>query len=500
MADTTEAPRMNRRTLMKQAGILGLGLPAAAMLINACGTDDDREGSAAVNNGGLVVTPPAASPEADHGHQPETPSTAELTITAQDLKFTPTTLSAAAGQIVRLTFVNDGAIEHDWHAAGMPVSGLTAIEQPAGFNARMAGIWETAAEAGNPYAGAGSGERMVVEFTPDEAGEFEFICEVPGHAQAGMVGTFTVSAAGASADATPAAEEPFDNDEMDRMHEAGVLAFPAATEGIGGQPLDYTLDGDVKVFNLTCEVIEWEVEPGKFYEAWSYNGVVPGPEIRVTEGDKVRINVTNNLPQSTGVHWHGLLVPNSMDGVPFLTQPPIKPGETFVYEFPIRDGNAGSHMYHSHHNAAFQVTMGLLGAFIVEPRDPSTRPAFDREYTLILNDGPLGGFTINGKGFPATQPLVAKRGEKILVRYMNEGLMIHPMHLHGMAQLVIAKDGYLQPMPWRCDTLNIAPGERWDVLIDATELGVWAFHCHILSHAESDHGMFGMVTALIVEA
>jgi FtsP/CotA-like multicopper oxidase with cupredoxin domain len=498
MSDTLTKAQMNRRTLLKQAGIFGLGLPAAAMLVNACGTDDNPDTNRTVNTGGLVVTPPAASPAADHGHGQPAAATTELTMTAQDLKFTPTTLNATAGQLVRLTFVNKGAIEHDWYAEGMPVDGLTAVEQPANFSARMAGIWDTASAAGNPYAGAGASEQMVVEFTPSEAGEFTFICAVPGHAQAGMTGTFTVSAAGETAAAPPASTE-VDADEMDRMHEAGVTAFPAPTEGLGGQPLEYTMDGDVKVFDLTCSVIEWEVEPGKKYEAWAYNGVVPGPEIRVTEGDKVRINVTNTLPQSTGVHWHGLIVPNNMDGVPFLTQPPIKPGQTFTYEYQIREGNAGSHMYHSHHNAAFQVTMGLLGAFIVEPKDPSTRPAFDREYTLILNDGPLGGFTINGKGFPATQPLTAKQGEKILIRYMNEGLMIHPMHLHGMPQLVIAKDGWLQPQPWMCDTLNIAPGERWEVLVDATEVGLWAFHCHILSHAESEHGMFGMVTALIVE-
>jgi FtsP/CotA-like multicopper oxidase with cupredoxin domain len=288
-------------------------------------------------------------------------------------------------------------------------------------------------------------------------------------------------------------------DEMDAMHEAGVKAFPAKTEGLGGQPLEYTMDGDVKVFNLTCDIIQWEYEPGKRVEAWSYNGVVPGPEIRVTEGDKIRVNVTNNLRESTAIHWHGLMLPNNMDGVPFMTQPPIKPGESFTYEFPIREGNAGSHMYHSHSNSAEQVTKGLLGPFIVEPKDPTTRPAFDREYTLILNDGPIGGFTINGKGFPATQPLMAKKGEKILIRYMNEGLMIHPMHLHGMPMLVIAHDGYLQPQPYKCDTINIAPGQRFEVIVDATEVGVWAFHCHILSHAESNHGMFGMVTAMIVE-
>jgi FtsP/CotA-like multicopper oxidase with cupredoxin domain len=288
-------------------------------------------------------------------------------------------------------------------------------------------------------------------------------------------------------------------DEMDAMHEAGVKAFPAATEGLGGQPLPFTMDGDVKVFDVVCQVVQWEVTPGKRVEAWTYNGVTPGPEIRVTEGDKIRVNVTNELPQSTSIHFHGLIVPNNMDGVPFITQPPIKPGKSFTYEFQVREGNSGSHMYHSHHNAAFQVTKGLLGAFIVEPKDPATRPAFDREYTMVLNDGPIGGFSLNGKGFPATQPLIAKKGERILVRYMNEGLMIHPMHLHGMPMTVIAQDGWLLPQPYLCDTLNIAPGQRFESIIEATEPGVWAFHCHILNHAESEHGMFGMVTALIVE-
>ncbi len=294
--------------------------------------------------------------------------------------------------------------------------------------------------------------------------------------------------------------QPGSVEEMDAMHEAGVAAFPAETEGLGGQPLEYEMDGDTKVFRITCDIIpEWEFEPGKTTEAWGYNGVVPGPEIRVTEGDNIRVHVTNNLNESTAIHWHGLMLPVEQDGVPFLTQDAIKPGEEFVYEFPIREGNAGSHMYHSHYNAAKQVTMGQLGAFIVEPKDPSTRPAFDREYTLILNDGPIGGYTINGKSFPATQPVMAKKGEKVLIRYMNEGLMIHPMHLHGMPQLVIAQDGWLLPQPYWCDTLNIAPGQRFDVLVDATEVGPWAFHCHILSHAESEHGMFGMVTVFIVE-
>jgi len=288
------------------------------------------------------------------------------------------------------------------------------------------------------------------------------------------------------------------NDEMDAMHEAGIKSFPAATAGKGGQPLEPIMDGDVKVYNLKAEVIQWEYAPGKTVEAYAYNGTVPGPEIRVTEGDKVRIIATNNMPYSTVIHFHGVMVPNAMDGVPFITQPPIKPGASFIYEFQVREGNAGSHMYHSHHNSAEQVTKGLLGPFIVEPKDPTTRPAFDLEHTIVLNDGPIGGFTLNGKSFPATEPISVKKGQKLLVRFMNEGLMIHPMHLHGMPMTVVARDGWVLPTPYKCDTIEVDPGQRTEVIIDATEVGVWAFHCHVLNHAEGPTGMFGMVTALIV--
>jgi len=134
----------------------------------------------------------------------------------------------------------------------------------------------------------------------------------------------------------------------------------------------------------------------------------------------------------------------------------------------------------------------------VEPRNPKPIERADIDYTMVLNDG-LHGYTLNGKGFPATEPIVAKLGQKVRLRFMNEGMMIHPMHLHGMHMTVIAKDGWDQPAPWKCDTLNIAPGERWDVIVNCNNPGTWAFHCHILPHAESDHGMFGMVTALIVQ-
>jgi FtsP/CotA-like multicopper oxidase with cupredoxin domain len=282
---------------------------------------------------------------------------------------------------------------------------------------------------------------------------------------------------------------------MDAMHEKGIKAFPAPTEGKGNQPLAPRVENGVKIFDLETSIVQWEVEPGRKVEAWAYNGQVPGPQIRVREGERVRINLRNGLEESTAIHFHGLETPNDQDGVPFITQPPVKPGEEYTYEFTVP--NSGSHMYHSHHNAAKQVALGLLGAFVVEPRLRTAADRADVDYTMIINDG-YHGFTLNGKSFPATEPVVCKLGQTVRVRFMNEGQMIHPMHLHGMHMTVIAKDGWPQPMPWKCDTLNVAPGERWDVLIRANNPGVWAFHCHILTHAESQHGMFGMVTALIV--
>ncbi len=284
--------------------------------------------------------------------------------------------------------------------------------------------------------------------------------------------------------------------EMDAHHEAGIKAFPAKTERMGNQPLAPTVVGGVKVFELTASVFDWETKPGKQVTAWGYNGQVPGPQIRVREGDRVRVILHNQLEESTSIHFHGLEVPNDQDGVPYITQPPVKPGTSYTYEFTVP--NAGSHMYHSHHNAAIQVGNGLLGAFLVEPKDRASEPRVDVDYTMILNDG-AHGYTLNGKDFPATEPIVCERGQTVRIRFMNEGMMIHPMHLHGMHMTVIAKDGWAQPMPWKCDTLNVAPGERWDVLVRATNPGTWAFHCHILPHAESAHGMFGMVTALIVK-
>ncbi|HTK45466.1 MAG TPA: multicopper oxidase domain-containing protein [Patescibacteria group bacterium] len=277
-----------------------------------------------------------------------------------------------------------------------------------------------------------------------------------------------------------------------------------AVEGKGNQPYgEPKRDGEWKVFELTVDRIKHRIDALKDpIDALGFNGTWPGPRLDVVEGDKVRAIFTNNLDETTGIHFHGQQLPNNMDGVPHITQDPIQPGASFTYEFTAR--TTGSHMYHSHHNATDQVGRGLLGAFIVHPKDPAQR--VERKYGVsqdivwISNDS-LGGFTINGRGFPATAPLVAKLGDKILVRFMNEGVMMHPWHLHGTPMHVVARDGYeLGAASFRCDTLGVNPGERWDVVIDCTEPGAWAFHCHILPHAEGRDGMFGMVTALVVQA
>ena len=319
----------------------------------------------------------------------------------------------------------------------------------------------------------------------------------------------SAGAATVAEEAAPSGDETSDHsgghsgtaDEMDAMHKEGIDQFLAniespITEGVGATDLEYRMEGGTRVFELTVNRIEWEVTPGKVEQAIAYNGIVPGPTIRCVEGEPMRVHVRNNLEESTSVHWHGQRVPNDQDGVPFLTQPPIKPGETYTYEFV--PGPFGSHMYHSHHNASEQVTKGLLGALIVEPRDRSAEPAYDKDELYILNDV-LGGFTINGKGFPATPAYTAKQGERVRFRFMNEGLMVHPIHLHGLTFEVFARDGYPLPQPFLCDTITVAPGERWDAIVVADNPGAWAFHCHILSHAESPQGMFGMVSVFIIE-
>lgn len=275
---------------------------------------------------------------------------------------------------------------------------------------------------------------------------------------------------------------------------------PAAVQDAGGQPLDFRVEDGVKVFELTAQPVRWNILDNVTVTAWTYNGTVPGPMIRVTEGERVRIEFTNQLPEPTTVHWHGIEVPNAMDGVPGLTQDPVLPGESFTYEFTAQP--AGSFMYHSHFESDTQVSLGLYAPFIIDPAESESAP--DVDLSLMLSEWrvsngetyaamPMMGmepnyFTINGKAFPATETVNVKVGQRVRLRVMAIGQFVHPMHLHGMPFKLVATDGYPVPEAAQLtkDTVSVAPGERYDIEFVATEPGQWMLHCHILHHATND--------------
>lgn len=345
---------------------------------------------------------------------------------------------------------------------------------------------------------AGGGEEKLALGDLAE-GEYTMFCSIPGHEAAGMKATLTVAAGGGDAAAGGGgASHEMTAEEMDAAMKASIAAFPAKTDGVGAQLLEPKILSDgTKQFNLTAKIVQWEVEPGKKVEAWTYNGTVPGPTIKVNPGDKVAVVLKNDLPESTAIHFHGLTTPNNVDGVPDITQEPIRKGETYTYRWTAQNSPAVG-MYHSHHNAAKQVPNGMAAAFLIGEMPVPPGVQVSQELTMMLDDAGTIGFALNGKSFPATAPIVAKKGEWIKLHYLNEGLMPHPMHLHGMPQLVIAKDGFPTP-PQNMDTIMVGPGERWTVLVQAELPGTWAWHCHILTHAERETGMFGMVTALVVK-
>lgn len=276
--------------------------------------------------------------------------------------------------------------------------------------------------------------------------------------------------------------------------------------------------GQLREFSLVARRAVWELAPGRTVEAITYNGTVPGPTLRVTEGDTVRVTVKNELDEETTVHWHGLHVPNSMDGVPPFTQAPIKPGETFTYEFVA--SHAGTFMYHPHINSVRQIDRGLYGLLIIDPQRPD-EPRFDREFSMMLGawvvpagggDHPMSGgqgmggmnmnynwFTINGKAFPAVPEWVVRRGDVVRVRLVNISNLSHPMHLHGHDFKVVAKDGEpIRPEAQQVmNTLTVNPGETYDIVFVADNPGVWVFHCHELHHTENDGVEPGGLTQVI---
>ena len=419
-----------------------------------------------------------------------TTATLELT----EFALTPSAVTVAAGGQIEV--VNNGAVAHNVSVGGTDL-----------ITSDLAG-----------------GASEMLDVSSLEPGEYEIICTIAGHADSGMTGTLTVTEGGAGGGSALAASGG--SGEMDHSsHGSGgmtaadyqamsdamnetMLEFPAETEGHGNEMLEPEIKADgTKVFELTAEIVEWELEPGKFVDAWTYNGAVPGPQIHVDVGDKVEIVLQNDLPMGTDLHIHGINLPFEMDGVAPITQDLIEPGESFTYAFTTDE--VATAMYHPHHHGQMKMPDGMVGSLFVgdlplpagqtiSGREVPADVEIAQEVPMLVNDSGVIGYALNGKSFPATEPLMADTGDWVLFHYFNHGNQIHPMHMHQFDQLVIAKDGFPLDAPYAVDVVNVAPGERYSVLVKLDKPGTWVWHCHILNHVESAEGMFGMVTAVIV--
>jgi len=270
---------------------------------------------------------------------------------------------------------------------------------------------------------------------------------------------------------------------------------------LNGWTLPHRMNNGVKEFHLVAEEFEHEFAPGSKAICWGYNGSTPGPTIEAVEGDRVRIFVTNRLREATTIHWHGILLPSGMDGVGGLSQPQIKPGETFVYEFTLRQH--GTHMYHPHADEMVQLAMGMMGLFIIHPKVGEVTPV-DRDYAFILHNFALHPgtrrpdpsimqdfdlWTFNSKTFPAIDSMVARSGERVRIRIGNLSMWNHPIHLHGVQFDVTGSDGGRWPQSrWRSEVTEIVGvGQMRDIEFTAVP-GDWAFHCHMSHHTMGPMG------------
>jgi manganese oxidase len=271
-----------------------------------------------------------------------------------------------------------------------------------------------------------------------------------------------------------------------------------------GAALPFKIVGGVKVFHLIAEEVDHAFDSGLRAKCWGYNGRVNSTVIEAVEGERVRIYVTNRLPVSTSVHWHGIYLPNGMDGVGGLTQPYIKAGETVRYEWTLRQH--GSFMFHSHHDEMTQMGMGMIGMFIIHPRNPSPDYRVHRDFSLMVSEWAVKAgtarpntlemtdfnvLTINGKVFPSTAPLVCKTGDRVRLRLGNLGAMDHhPMHIHGYHFRITATDGEDIPLSaqWPETTVLVAVGQTRNVEFVADAPGDWAFHCHMTHHVMNQMG------------
>ena len=326
--------------------------------------------------------------------------------------------------------------------------------------------------------------------------------EFLGYAGAGsLAAALGPAAAAPTAEAPPAAEPP----------PTRPPARQPAVRTLNGWTLPHVLRDGVKEFHLVAEPVEHEFAPGCRAKCWGYNGTTPGPTIEAVEGDRVRILVTNRLREPTTVHWHGILLPSGMDGVGGVSQPRIGPGETYAYEFTLRQH--GSHMYHPHVDEMVQLAVGMMGLFVIHPRAGEAVP-IDRDYALLLHNWALHPgtyrpdpsilqdfdlWTLNSRVFPATEPLVAAAGERVRVRIGNLSMWNHPIHLHGVQYEVTGGDGGRWPRAqWRREATElVGVGQMRDLEFTAVP-GDWALHCHMSHHTMNAMG-HGLPNPLGVE-
>ncbi len=271
---------------------------------------------------------------------------------------------------------------------------------------------------------------------------------------------------------------------------------------LNGWTLPWRMNNGVKEFHLVAEPVVRELAPGMKANLWGYNGQSPGPTIEVVEGDRVRVFVTNKLPEHTSIHWHGQRLPNGMDGVSGLTQPSIQPGKTFVYEFVAK--RPGTFMYHPHADEMTQMAMGMMGFWVTHPKDMNFMKV-DRDFVFLLNNYDIDPgsytprvntmldfnlFTFNSRVFPGIDPLAVRQGDRVRIRVGNLTMTNHPIHMHGHEFVVTGTDGGWTPPAsrWPEVTTDIAVGQMRAIEFDATDLGDWAFHCHKSHHTMNAMG------------
>ena len=306
-----------------------------------------------------------------------------------------------------------------------------------------------------------------------------------------------VGAPGGSSEAKPTS----DGTTVPFRPETSVKYRPVITPNAPSLPWK-VIDG-VKIFHLIAEPVRHEFTPGLIADCWGYNGRVHGPTIEAVEGDRIRIYVTNRLPEATTVHWHGVLVPSGMDGVGGLSQKPIEPGGTFKYEFTLRQH--GTFMYHPHHDEMTQMQLGMMGLLIIHPQEAETAPP-DRDYAILLSEWKIevgarrpdpnemtdfNVFTMNARSFPGTEALVAQRGERVRIRIGNLSTMSHhSIHLHGASFTVVATDGgpIQKSAQWNENSVFVPTGTTRTIEFIAATPGDWVMHCHMLHHAMNQMG------------